>query len=340
MSGAGQPEPMRAWRVLDHGEPADVLRLVDVPAPAPGAGQARLKVVAAGLNFADILLCRGTYQDRPAPPFTPGLELVGVIDGVGDGVERTLLGRRVVAFPALPHGALAEHAVARVSDCLPMPDSIDDATAAALPIAYQTGWFGLRRRAGLRSGETLVVHAGASGVGSAAIQLGKAMGARVIATAGGPDKVATCIALGADEAIDHRAVDLLDALRTATGGRGADVIYDPVGGAVFEASRRCLAFEGRLVVVGFASATVPAPELNHLLVKNYTLLGLHWGLYRAHTPELVRACHDELVAWVLEGRIAPLVMAERPLEAVPDALALLAARGAFGKIVVRVAAST
>ena len=327
---------MRAWRVHNHGEPVDVLRLDDVPPPEPGPGQARVRVSTAGLNFADILLCRGTYQEQPPRPFTPGLELAGVVDALGDGVDAALLDQRVVAFPALPAGALAGAALAASGDCLPIPDAVGDVTAAALPIAYQTGWFGLRRRAALAAGETLVVHAGASGVGTAAIQLGRAMGAHVIATAGGPEKVAQCLSIGAHDAIDYRAVDLVEALRAATHGRGADVIYDPVGGGVFGASRRCLAFEGRLVVVGFASGKIPEAPANHALVKNYSIVGLHWGLYRQHAPELVRAAHDELMAWLQEGKIDPIVMAERPFEDVPAALELLADRGAVGKVVIRV----
>jgi NADPH2:quinone reductase len=324
----------RAWHVVEHGDPAAVLRLVDVDAPPPGPGQVRLKVAAAGLNFADILLCKGEYQVHPALPFTPGLELAGVVDELGDGVGGLALGQRVLAFPALPHGALAEVALANATDCFPIPDELDDVTTAALGITYQTGWFGLRRRAELQAGETLVVHAGASGVGTAAIQLGKAMGAYVIATAGGSEKVALCRALGADVAIDYRAVDLVDALREATDGIGADVIYDPVGGDVFDASRRCLAFEGRLVIVGFASGRIPDAPANHALVKNYSLLGLHWGLYRTNAPDLVAEAHRELVAMAVDGRITPEIMATRPLEEVPAALALLADRGATGKVVI------
>ena len=325
---------MRAWRVHAHGEPADVLRLDDVDAPAPGPGQVAIDVAAAGLNFADILLCRGTYQERPPLPFTPGIELSGVVCAVGADVDGLVVGQRVAALPALPHGALAEVALARASDCFALPDDVDDVTAAAMIITYQTGWFGLRHRADLRPGETLVVHAGVSGVGSAAIQLGVAMGARVIATAGGPDKVQRCRELGAHEAIDYRAVDLVEALRAATDGRGADVIYDPVGGDVFDSSRRCLAFEGRLVVVGFASGRVPEPPMNHALVKNYTIIGLHWGAYRAHDPALVRRAHDDLVAMLRAGAIAPLVMATRPLNDAPAALELLRDRGAVGKVVI------
>jgi NADPH:quinone reductase len=328
---------VQAWRVQALGEPADVLALTDIDPPEPGAGQVRIAVAAAGLNFADILLCRGSYQEKPPLPFTPGFEVSGVIDAAGADVDRALVGRRVVAFAAPPAGALAERALAAAADCFALPDEVSDAVGAALPITYQTGWFGLRHRADLQPGETLVVHAGASGVGTAAIQLGKAMGARVIATAGGAQKVATCLALGADDAIDYRAVDLVDALRAATDGRGADVIYDPVGGDVFDASRRCLAFEGRLVVVGFASGRIPEIPANHVMVKGYSILGLHLGLYRTQAPQLVRAAHVELVAWLLDGRIAPVVMAERPLEDVPAALDLLAERGAVGKVVIRVA---
>jgi NADPH2:quinone reductase len=323
-----------AWRVHAYGEPADVLTLDEVEPPAPEPGTVTIDVAAAGLNFADILLCRGTYQVRPPLPFTPGLELAGTVRAVGAGVERVVPGQRVAAVPLLPAGGLAQVAAANADDCLPLPDELDDVRAAAMIITYQTAWLGLRQRAHLQADETLVVHAGVSGVGSAAIQLGVAMGAHVIATAGGPDKVARCLELGAHEAIDYRAVDLVEALREATGGRGADVIYDPVGGDVFDASRRCLAFEGRLVVVGFASGTIPVAPMNHALVKNYALLGLHLGAYRQHAPALVRAAHDELVAMLLAGTIDPLVMAERPLADVPAALDLLGDRGAIGKVVI------
>jgi NADPH2:quinone reductase len=326
---------MRAWQVHRHGEPLDVLALDDVEDPSPGAGQVAIDVTAAGVNFADILLCQGTYQEHPPLPFTPGLELAGVVRELGSGVTGFAAGQRVIALPALPRGAYGERALAAASDCFPIPDALGDAEAAALAITYQTGWFGLVRRAALREGETLVVHAGASGVGSAAIQIGVACGAHVIATAGGAEKVELCRSLGAHDAIDYRAVDLVDALRAATDGRGADVIYDPVGGDVFDASRRCLAWEGRLVVVGFASGRVPDAPANHLLVKNYSIVGIHWGGYRSRTPDLVHPRHDQLIAWHAAGAIRPLVMAERPLQEVPSALALLADRGAYGKVVIR-----
>lgn len=327
---------MRAWQVHSHGEPAEVLRLDEVPPPEPPAGHVTIDVAAAGVNFADILLCRGSYQEKPPLPFVLGMEASGTIKSIGESVDGLRVGQRVMALPAKPSGAFAETAVVAASGCYPIPDSLSDAAAAAMLITYQTGWFGLRRRAALQPGETLIVHAGASGVGSAAIQLGVAMGAHVIATAGGKDKVALCRELGAHMAIDYRDVDLVDALRSATDGRGADVIYDPVGGDVFDASRRCLAWEGRLVVVGFASGRIPEAPMNHALVKNYALLGLYWGAYRLHDPSLVQECHDELMAMATDGRIAPLIMAERSLDEVPAALERLADRGAYGKIVITV----
>lgn len=326
---------MRAWQVHAHGEPAAVLKLDDVEPSNPPAGHVSIDVAAAGVNFADILLCRGTYQEKPPLPFILGMEVAGTIRAVGLGVDALRVGQRVMALPAKPSGAYAEIAIAPEAGCYLIPDSLHDAAAAAMLITYQTGWFGLRRRAALQPGETLVVHAGASGVGSAAIQLGVAMGAYVIATAGGADKVAVCRDLGANVAIDYRDVDLVDALQSATDGRGADVIYDPVGGDVFDASRRCLAWEGRLVVVGFASGRIPEAPMNHALVKNYSLLGLYWGAYRQHNPSLVHECHEELMAMAADGRIAPLIMAERPIEEVPAALEMLADRGAYGKLVIR-----
>ena len=317
-----------------YGDPADVLTLDEVAEPVPGPGQVAIDVKATGVNFADILRCRGTYQEHPPLPFTPGSEVAGVVRELGAEVTGLAIGQRVAALPALPHGGYAERALAAATDCFPIPASLSDAAAAALVITYQTGWFGLVHRPALREGETLVVHAGASGVGSAAIQIGLACGARVIATAGGAEKVELCRSLGAHEVIDYRAVDLVDALRAATDGRGADVIYDPVGGDVFDASRRCLAWEGRLVVVGFASGRIPEAPANHPLVKNYSIVGIHWGGYRLHDPALVRRCHDQLMAWHAAGTIQPLVMAERPLRDVPAALALLADRGAYGKVVI------
>lgn len=217
---------------------------------------------------------------------------------------------------------------------LPAPDALDDAEAAALHIGYQTGWFGLHRRARLQSGETLLVHAAAGGVGSAAVQLGKAAGATVIGVVGGDDKARVARELGCDLVLDRRADDIVAAVKEATGGRGADVVYDPVGGDAFVKSVKCVAFEGRIVVVGFASGIVPQAALNHALVKNYAILGLHWGLYNTHDPAAVRACHEELTKLAAQGTVKPLVSERVPLEGAADAVQRVADGVTTGRVVV------
>jgi NADPH2:quinone reductase len=215
----------------------------------------------------------------------------------------------------------------------PVPEGMTDEKAASLYLTYQTGHVGLHRRANLRAGEWLLVHAGAGGVGSAAIQLGKAAGARVIATAGGPRKVEVCRDLGADHVIDYTADDFVPIVKEITGGHGADVIYDPVGGDVFDKSRRCIAFEGRLVVVGFTSGRIPEAPANHLLVKNYSVVGLHWGLYRKHDPAVFGQVHEQLTQLVEAGAVDPLVGEVLPLDQAPQALTKLADRSTVGKVV-------
>ncbi|MFF3346844.1 NADPH:quinone oxidoreductase family protein [Streptomyces sp. NPDC002779] len=294
---------MQAWQVHENGEPSEVMRLANVERPTPGDGQVLLKVRAANINFPDVLMCRGHYQVRPPLPFTPGVEICGETED----------GRRVIANPALPYGGFAEYAVADAAALLPAPDSLDDAEAAALHIGYQTGWFGLHRRARLEAGETLLVHAAAGGVGSAAVQLGKAAGATVIGVVGGAEKAAVARDLGCDVVIDRRAEDVVAAVKEATGGRGADVIYDPVGGEAYTQSTKVVAFEGRIVIVGFASGTIPSPGLNHALVKNYAILGLHWGLYNTKNPKLVQHCHEQLTEMAARGAIKPLISERVPL---------------------------
>ncbi|MFF4308610.1 NADPH:quinone oxidoreductase family protein [Streptomyces sp. 900105755] len=294
---------MQAWQVHENGEPSEVMRLQEVERPTPGDGQVLLRVRAANINFPDVLMCRGHYQVRPPLPFTPGVEICGETED----------GRRVIANPALPHGGFAEYAVADAAALLPAPEALDDAEAAALHIGYQTGWFGLHRRAALQAGETLLVHAAAGGVGSAAVQLGKAAGARVIGVVGGADKAAVAREQGCDVVVDRRAEDVVAAVKEATGGRGADVIYDPVGGDAYTQSTKVVAFEGRIVVVGFASGTIPSPALNHALVKNYSILGLHWGLYATKNPRLILECHRQLTELAAKGAIKPLVSERVPL---------------------------
>lgn len=315
---------MQAWQVHENGEPSEVMRLQDVERPTPGDGQVLLKVRAANINFPDVLMCRGHYQVRPPLPFTPGVEICGETED----------GRRVIANPALPYGGLAEYAVADAAALLPAPESLDDAGAAALHIGYQTGWFGLHRRARLEAGETLLVHAAAGGVGSAAVQLGKAAGATVIGVVGGADKVAVARELGCDVVVDRRSEDVVAAVKEATGGRGADVIYDPVGGEAYTQSTKVVAFEGRIVVVGFASGTIPSPGLNHALVKNYSILGLHWGLYNTKNPKLVQHCHEQLTELAARGVVKPLVSERAPLTGAATAVQRVADGVTTGRVVV------
>ncbi|NJP47439.1 NADPH:quinone oxidoreductase family protein [Actinacidiphila epipremni] len=322
---------MKAWRVHRNGEPSEVMRLDDIPAPEPGPGEVLLRVRAAGVNFPDALLCRGQYQIRPPLPFTPGVEMCGEIAALGAGVEGLAEGQRVISTAALPAGAFAEHAVVPAAGVLPAPEALDDTSAAVLHIGYQTGWFGLHRRAALRPGETLLVHAAAGGVGSAAVQLGKAAGAFVIGVVGGPQKAAAARELGADLVVDRHAEDFVAAVKDATAGRGADVVYDPVGGDTYTRSAKCVAFEGRIVVVGFAGGTVQAPALNHALVKNYSILGLHWGLYAARDPQAVRTAHAELTALAAAGTVRPLVAA-RPLAEAASAVQSVADGTTVGRL--------
>ncbi|MFJ6214606.1 NADPH:quinone oxidoreductase family protein [Streptomyces sp. NPDC092296] len=328
---------MQAWQVAELGEPREVMRLVDgAERPEPGPGQLLVRVRAAAVNFPDALLCRGQYQVRPPLPFTPGIELCGEVAELGEGAaERGIAaGDRVIGTPLLPYGGYADHALLEAAGAFPAPAALDDAEAAALHIGHQTAWFGLHRRAGLRAGETLLVHAAAGGVGSAAVQLGKAAGATVIGVVGGPEKAAAARRLGADLVVDRRAEDFVAAVKEATGGHGADVVFDPVGGEAYQGSTRCVAFEGRIVVVGFAAGAVQAPALSHALVKNYSILGLHWGLYNTRNPQAVRDAHRELSELAAEGVVRPLVSERLPLERAADAVQRVADGATTGRIAI------
>ena len=323
---------MRAWQVRELGEPKDALLLEEAEMPSPEAGEVVIEIEAAAMNFFDILLCRGEYQEKPDLPFTPGAEVAGTISEVGSGVDLEP-GRRVLATPPLPKGGFAERVAAPAAVVYPIPDAMPAPDAAAMHIVYQTAYFALHRRAALKEGETVLVHAGAGGVGSAAIQLARAAGARVLATAGGQEKIGICRDLGAEVAIDYKEENFIEVVKEATDGRGADVIFDPVGGDIFDGSRRCVAFEGRIVVIGFAGGRIPEAPANHLLVKNYSVLGLHWGLYGKMMPYLIRETHEELVRLYERGDIKPLIYKEFPFDEVPEALELLGSRGTYGKLV-------
>ena len=323
---------MRAWQVHELGDPQEALKLEEVEDPEPGPGEVVVEVEAAALNFFDILLCKGEYQERPETPFTPGGEVSGTISAVGEGVDLKE-GLRVIATP-FPSGGYAEKvAVPAENGVFPIPDDMTSEAAAAMHVAYQSAHFGLHRRANLKEGETVLVHAGAGGIGSAAIQLARAAGARVFSTAGGPEKVEVCERLGAEVAVDYKEENFVDAVKKATEGRGAEVIFDPVGGEVFDLSRRCVAFEGRIVVVGFTSGSIADVPTNHLLVKNYSVVGLHWGLYNKVAPELVVETHEALVELYQNDEIDPLIFKTVPFEEVPEALGLLGSRKTYGKLI-------
>lgn len=323
---------MKAWRVQRLGEPSEVLHLADVDLPEPGPGQLVVRVLASAANFPDVLMCRGLYQVRPELPFTPGVELCGEVTALGEGVAGLSVGDRVLGGAVLPYGGFGEYAVMAAAETFPAPESLDDAQASSLFIGYQTGWFGLHRRARIQPGETLLVHAAAGGVGSAAIQLGKAAGAKVIGVVGGSAKAGVARELGADVVVDRHTEDFVEVVKSETGGRGADVIYDPVGGDTYLRSTKCIAFEGRILVIGFAGGTITETALNHALIKNYSVVGLHWGLYNRYAPDLVRECHAELTALADSGAIAPLVSERLPLEEIPDGLQRLADGNTVGRV--------
>src|ERR1035437_5524273 len=308
------------------------MSLDEVPVPQPGAGQLLVRVLGAAANFPDVLMCRGLYQVKPPLPFTPGVELCGEVALLGPGATGFAVGDRVMGSPVLPSGGFAELALMDTATPAPAPNGLDNAQAAAFYIGYQTGWFGLHRRAHLQPGETLLVHAAAGGVGSAAVQLGKAAGAYVIGVVGGPEKAVVARTLGADVVVDRHTQDFVEVVKEVTGGRGADVGYDPVGGGAHQRSTKCIAFEGRILVVGFAGGRIQSAALNHALVKNYSIVGLHWGLYTKKDPALVRVCHDELCTFVADGLVKPLVSERLALDAVADGLQRLADGTTVGRV--------
>jgi NADPH2:quinone reductase len=327
---------MRAVRVRAYGEPADVARVEEADAPEPGAGQVAIAVGGAALNLPDVMLCRGTYALHPPLPFTPGLDVAGTIVGTGLGVEASLMGCRVAGVAELPHGALAERSLLTADRLYPVPDGVDAGAAAAMLIAFTTAHVSLIRRAGLQAGETLLVLGGAGGVGTAAIQVGKVLGARVVAAAGSAEKAAACRALGADDAVDLSQSSLAEAVLGLTGGRGADVVFDPVGGARFDDARKCTTSEGRLLVVGFAGG-VQHLAANLLLYRNQTVLGVYLGAYSKDDAgrAFMSGVWGELMGWHADGRIHAVIDRQVGLDGVAAALTDLAERRVTGKVVVR-----
>jgi NADPH:quinone reductase len=327
-------DTMRAWRVSQLGEPADALTLDDVPRPEPGPGEVLLRISAVAVNFADVLLARGQYQVRPDLPFVPGVEASAVIAGLGAGVTGPAVGTRVVAATI---GMLAEYAVVPAAAVQPIPDELGDAEASGLLVAYQTAWFGLHRRARLAAGEWLLVHAAAGGVGAAAVQLGVAAGARVIGVVGDERKAAAARASGAAFVLRRDEDDIAARVRELTGGHGADVVFDPVGGPAFHASTRAVALEGRIIVVGFAGGEIQPISSSHLLVRNYDLIGLYWATYQERRPDLVTEAHADILRLLAAGAIAPGVDSTVPFADAPSAFARLGAGAALGRVVIEVA---
>ena len=325
---------MRALYCAELGKAQD-LRVVDLPdLGRPAAGEVKIDVAAAGLNFADTLMIAGQYQVKPPLPFVPGLELAGTVSEIGAGVSHAKPGDPVMAM--MEYGAFASQALAKAADVFPAPKGMDLATAAGFPIAYGTSYGALTWKAKVKVGEILLVHGAAGGVGLTAVEIGKALGAIVIATAGGAEKCAIAKAHGADHAIDYKSEDLRARVKEICAGLGrdgADVVYDPVGGEIFEASLRCVAWNARLVVVGFAAGKVQQIPANILLVKNLDALGFYFGSYRRQQPELLAACFRELASMHGVGKIKPLVSHMLPLDRAAEALELLVARKSTGKLV-------
>jgi NADPH2:quinone reductase len=313
----------------------EALDLDDVPEPTPGSGEVSVSVTAAALNFADLLMTRGRYQEKPQLPFTPGMELAGRVRAVGPGVHGLAVGTRVLGV--VDHGAFAEVAIARADDLVPLDADMPHDLAAAFPIAYGTAHGALAWRAALEAGETLLVHGAAGGVGLTAVEVGVAMGARVIATARGAERLELARRHGAAAAIDTAAEDVRGRVLELTEGRGVDVCFDPVGGELGETSLRCLAWAGRYLVIGFAAGRPPEIKANRLLVKNVAAVGFYWGSYRRRDPERLKAGLTTLLAWYGEGRLHPHVSSRFPLARAAEALGELERRRSTGKVVLEVA---
>jgi NADPH:quinone reductase len=326
--------PMRAVVCREWGGP-ESLTFEEMPDPGPLApGQIRISISAAGINFADTLMIQGKYQVKPEFPFSPGLEVAGTVIETAPDVTTVTPGDRVMAL--LDHGGYAEQAVASASDVFRLPDSMDFETAAGFPIVYGTSHIALWERAGLRPGETLVVHGAAGGVGLTAVEIGKAMGATVIATAGSAEKLEVAASRGADHLINYKTEDIRTRVKELTGGAGANVIYDPVGGDIFDTSLRCIAWGGRILVIGFAEGRIPQIPANILLVKNIATVGVHWAAYRQHQPQTIAESFATLFRWFEEGRIHPHISNRVPLADYAQAMKLLIERRSTGKVVLTI----
>jgi NADPH2:quinone reductase len=322
---------MKAVVCKQHGPPESLV-YEELPSPNPGAGEVVISVKAASVNFPDVLIIQNKYQFKPPLPFSPGSELAGVVKEVGSGVSAFRPGDRVMAFTT--YGAFSEEVKTEATRLLPLPEKMDFVTGAAFVLTYGTSDHALRDRAALKTGETLLVLGAAGGVGLAAIEIGKALGARVIACASSAEKLSVCREHGADEGINYAPEDLRERIKALTDGRGIDVVYDAVGGAYTEAAFRSLAWRGRLLVVGFAAGDIPKLPLNLPLLKGASVVGVFWGDFARREPKEFAASMKQLGRWYAEGRLKPHVSQTLPLEKAADAIKLLASRQAKGKVVV------
>ncbi|HYB97581.1 MAG TPA: NADPH:quinone oxidoreductase family protein [Candidatus Limnocylindrales bacterium] len=321
---------MRAVVCKEFGPPESLV-IEELPSPPLAAGQVRLDVHACGVNFPDTLIIDNKYQFKPPLPFSPGGEVAGVISEVGRDVEGWAVGDRVVAMSGW--GGFVEEMVIDPSRLMRVPDGMDMATAAGFTMTYGTSHYALKDRAAIRPGETLLVLGAAGGVGLAAVELGKVMGARVIAAAGSDEKLEVCRSYGADEVIHYGRENLKERAKELTGGAGADVIYDPVGGDAFDEAIRCIGWEGRYLVIGFASGRIPQLPVNLVLLKSCQVVGVFWGAFTARDPERNSAHLAELASWFAQGRLRPLVSSKYPLEQASVALRAMLDRKVTGKVV-------
>src|SRR6478609_4655959 len=326
---------MKAVLCKQYGPP-DTLTFEELPSPKAGAGEVVIEVKAASVNFPDVLIIQNKYQFKPPLPFSPGSELAGVVKEVGSGVTNVKAGDKVIAFTT--YGAFAEEVKTEAGRLLPLPEGMDFASGAAFLLTYGTSDHALRDRGALKAGETLLVLGAAGGVGLAAIEIGKALGARVIACASSEEKLAVCTSHGADAGIDYATEDLRERIKVLTDGRGVDVVYDAVGGPYSEPAFRSLAWRGRHLVVGFAAGEIPKLPLNLPLLKGASVVGVFWGDFARREPKEFAASMKQLGRWYAEGRLKPHVSQTLPLARAADAIKLLASRQAKGKVVVTMGA--
>ncbi|ASI68734.1 MULTISPECIES: NADPH:quinone oxidoreductase family protein [Diaphorobacter] len=321
---------MHAW-LCTNPIGVEALAWTELPDPAPKAGEVLVEIRAASLNFPDLLIVQNKYQIKPPLPFVPGSEFAGVVQAVGDGVTHLQVGQNVACLSGT--GGFATHTIAPAARCIPLPDGFGHVDAAAFIMTYATSYHALLDRGQLQPGETVLVLGAAGGVGTAAIQIAKAKGARVIAAASTDEKCDVCLKLGADAVINYSVEDLRDAAKSLTDGRGPDVIYDPVGGALAEPAFRSIAWRGRYLVVGFASGPIPSLPLNLPLLKGASVVGVFWGEFAKREPQANASMMGTLLQWYAQGKIRPAIDRTMPMSQLPAAFAHMGARAVIGKLV-------